>query len=108
VGLELRAGLVPAREVQRAAVVGGDDDAAKRPVVGVAHDDLAVLLGAHPGGELAIPVAPEQQADLAEILLLVGLLVFLVRVGRRGGLARRGLVLLDQLLDLTLAEIGFK
>jgi hypothetical protein len=45
-------------------------------------------------------VAAEQQADLAEILLLVGLLVFLVRVGLRGGLARRGLVLLDQLLDL--------
>jgi hypothetical protein len=82
VGLELRAGLVPAREVQRAAVVGGDDDAAKGPVVGVAHDGLAVLLGADPGGELAIPVAPEQQADLAEVLLLVGLLVFVVRVGR--------------------------
>jgi hypothetical protein len=53
-------------------------------------------------------VAAEQQADLAEVLLLVGLLVFLVRVGRRGGLARRGLVLLDQLLDLPSLRSGLK
>jgi hypothetical protein len=72
VGLELRAVLVPARDVQRAALVGRDDDAAKGPVVGVAHDGLAVLAGADPGGELAIPVAAEQQADLAEVLVLVG------------------------------------
>jgi hypothetical protein len=107
--LSCGAALVPARDVQGAAVVGGDDDAAKRSVVGVAHDGPAVLLGADPGGELAIPVAAEEQANLAEVLLLVGLLVFVVvRVGWRGGLARRGLVLLDQLLDLGLAEIGLE
>ncbi|MBK8649614.1 MAG: hypothetical protein IPN16_24345 [Gemmatimonadetes bacterium] len=52
-------------------------------------------------------MAAEQQADLAEVLLLVGLLVFLV-LGRRGGFPGRGLVLLDKLLDLGLAEIGLE
>ena len=49
-------------------------------------------------------MAPEQQPDLAQVVLLLVGLVVVAQVGRRGGLAGRGLVLLDQLPDLCLAE----